>query len=311
MSHKQIVFNFIIVNYNSGKDAIDCMSSILNLNCDYLRIFIVDNESTDDSMSLLVDFVNKWKSSSIYYSVNDFEKKTSILPDNNAIYLISSNNNLGFAKANNIVIKYLLIEECNVVILINPDMVLDKSFSNFIIEINENPQILQNTAFGIPTYDFYTKKMIHIGLCQFSTWTGGIKSIKNMSLKYSANTYINGGFLLCNINLFKKCGLLPTEYFLYWEETDWCYSFHRIGGEISHIKSAKCYDKGGVSTGGRGNLSLYYYTKNSFKFFKKHLPMRVFSLLFAKIFFALYYLIRCQKSRAFTVYKGISHGVFS
>ena len=69
-------------------------------------------------------------------------------------------------------------------------------------------------------------------------------------------------------NNFNTVGLLPENYFLYWEETDWCYTAKLKGYQLLVCPDAICYDK--ISTViGKGFLSDYYYARNGLHFVAK------------------------------------------
>ena len=43
--------------------------------------------------------------------------------------------------------------------------------------------------------------------------------------------FVSGGSLFTHAANYKTLGLLPEDYFLYWEETDWCYRAKTNGYE--------------------------------------------------------------------------------
>ena len=88
-----------------------------------------------------------------------------------------------------------------------------------------------------------------------------IKGLGNLSRL----DFISGGCLFTHAINFKRNGLLPEKYFLYWEETDWCYHARKKGCLLNVCTAAVCYDK--ISTIiGKGYLANYYYTINGLRF---------------------------------------------
>lgn len=75
--------------------------------------------------------------------------------------------------------------------------------------------------------------------------------------------YVNGGCLFVHIKYFKKIGLFKEDYFLYWEEADWCTRAKEQGLQMTVPINTTCLDKGSTTIG-RGKLAYYYYTRNSF-----------------------------------------------
>lgn len=105
---------FIILNYNTYEDTVLCIESIYRfsgISVDEIKIVIVDNASTDDS-------VKKLKSN---YAEND------------GIVVLKNNENLGFARGNNVGISYALKEY-------SPE---------FIVVLNSDTELIQE--------DFYQK----------------------------------------------------------------------------------------------------------------------------------------------------------
>ncbi len=106
---------FVILHYLALNDTIECVESILNnVNYNNYSIVIVDNNSPDSSGKHLKE----------------------IYLDNNDIEVILSNENLGFAKGNNLGFIYAK-ERLNsdFVILINNDTIIEQSnFIDLVIE---------------------------------------------------------------------------------------------------------------------------------------------------------------------------------
>jgi N-acetylglucosaminyl-diphospho-decaprenol L-rhamnosyltransferase len=65
----------------------------------------------------------------------------------------------------------------------------------------------------------------------------------------------------------EQVGELDEEYFLFSEETDWCYRFHQAGWQVLFYPGAECVHVGGASHGGR----LYRENlRGHLRFFAKH-----------------------------------------
>ena len=80
--------------------------------------------------------------------------------------------------------------------------------------------------------------------------------------------YISGGALFTHTAHLRDIGLLPEEYFIYWEETEWCFKAREKGYQMKVCETAVCYDK--ISTTmGRGFRAEYYYTRNALLFLNK------------------------------------------
>jgi GT2 family glycosyltransferase len=103
---------------------------------------------------------------------------------------------------------------------------------------------------------------------------------------------------------FRELGVLPEEYFLYWEETDWCFRARQAGYELAVCTTAICYDKGGTTIG-RGALADFFYTRNGLLFVSKYKKGKLAgALLFAGLRLTRR-ILSGQWSRA----KGMSKGI--
>jgi N-acetylglucosaminyl-diphospho-decaprenol L-rhamnosyltransferase len=79
--------------------------------------------------------------------------------------------------------------------------------------------------------------------------------------------FVMGACMLVRRSAIEQVGLLDEDYFLFSEETDWCYRVHRVGWQVVFFPGAECMHVGGGSHGGR------FYQENlrgHLLFFWKH-----------------------------------------
>lgn len=96
----------VILNYLNYSDTIECLESLKNDNYPNKEIVVVDNNSTNESVYKLEEYCKK--------NVN--------------VHFIESEENLGFAKGNNLGIVYARKNlNCNFVLLVNNDTVFKDS----------------------------------------------------------------------------------------------------------------------------------------------------------------------------------------
>ena len=99
----------ILVNYNGCKDTLECINSLLKVKYSKMKIIVVDNASSDESVSELKKYDEK-------------------------ITLMISPANGGFSKGNNIGIKYALKEGADYILLLNNDTIVDENFLNPLLD---------------------------------------------------------------------------------------------------------------------------------------------------------------------------------
>lgn len=63
--------------------------------------------------------------------------------------------------------------------------------------------------------------------------------------------FVMGACMLVRRSAIDEVGLLDEDYFLFSEETDWCYRFRRAGWEVVFFPGAECVHVGGAAHGGR------------------------------------------------------------
>lgn len=184
----------IVVTYNGMQWYDKCFGSLLTSTVP-IKVVVIDNASKDNTVAYIKDK----------------------FPD---IYLIESSENLGFAKANNIGIKYAMDNHADYVFLLNQDAWVE----NNTISILQNT-ISENKTIGIacPINMNATNTAID---WQFVTdLPGDFVSdlyMNKLQAKYDA-TFINAAAWLISSNCIKTVGGFDTSLFLhYGEDNNFC-----------------------------------------------------------------------------------------
>lgn len=252
----------VIVNWNGSKDTIECVKSLLGIKYK-LEIIVVDNGSDRDDIALIESSIG----------LN--------------IHLIQNNENLGFSIANNMGIKYALENNGSHVLILNNDTIVDKQFlKELIIKSNLEANIGITAPLIFYNHD---KSLIWSGPGYISKIKGsGFTKFENKSddanLISQECTFVSGCCMLIKREVFQSIGLLDPKYFLYLEDTDFCYRTSKAGFKIYFVKESHIYHKASVSTKKFDKLlPLYYVTRNRLYFAKKN-----FGLYY---YFVFYYLV--------------------
>jgi len=274
----------ILVNYNGYTDTIECLNSLELLSYENYQIVIVDNNSSDNSVELLSNFLKECSRDFVVYQKeavvtgSNLEEQSLINP----IVLIDAKENKGFAAGNNIAMKYALSKnDFEYIWLLNNDTVTDKnSLKELVLGIEkydnigavgskilyyDKQNLLQNIGSKINENSFFK-------LC---------KPILNLSKdnidigQYDYDFEVNdimGASLLIKKEILDKIGLMPEEYFLYGEETDWNFNIQKHGYKLMTMFKSKVYHKKSRTTGGNNSpITLYYRTRNQFILYKKYM----------------------------------------
>ena len=188
------------------------------------------------------------------------------------IKTIRSGKNLGFAGGNNIGIKEA---KGQFLFLINNDTV----FKEFNIEpLIKRLESSPNIGIVCPKIRFtWGAKPI-----QYTGYTPLSKiAVRNQAIGYGEEDkgqydaphptpYAHGAAMLIKREAIEKVGLMPEDYFLYYEELDWSMMFTRAGYKIWYDSACTIYHKESQSAGQNSPLRTYYITRNRLLLVKRN-----------------------------------------
>jgi len=240
----------ILVNYNGIKDTINCIKSIKkNEKILNYKIIVIDNASTDDSVEKLRNF--------------------------EGIIFLESKENLGFAKGNNLGIKYALEHDCKSVILLNNDTEIEKNALSALDKIAYEHEDVGITGSRIMYYD--NKNLVNY--CGgYIDWRKAVSIHEGEKQKYLGDNiefrytdFITGCCMLIKRDVLQKVGLLPEEYFMYFEDTDYCVNALHSGYKLAINENSVIYHKVSASSGGEeSEFSIKWGTRNRLIFINKY-----------------------------------------
>ena len=254
----------VLLNYNSYEDTIDCINSLSNINYDNYCIVIIDNCSTDDSFAKL--------------------KKIN----SNKIYIIKSEFNGGWSSGNNLGIKKCLELNCEYILLLNNDTLVEKNFLEILIDFYEknkicgivSPKIMYNSNrkmiwFAGGSINFHKFLADNIGNKEFDG-----DEFSNIH----ESEYITGCAMLINKKIINDCGYLPEEYFMYLEDVDYSLQVKKHGYKLYVQPKSIIYHKVSASTGGEDSpFTIKWMTRNRWLFFKKYKNLSIRSTTLSAI----------------------------
>jgi GT2 family glycosyltransferase len=282
---------------------VDCLESVFRLKYKHFKVFVIDNDSQNDSLNHLMDWAGHFPeipslSGNLFHN-RDLMQITDIelLP---SLVFVQNEKNTGFAGGNNIILRILAGQDA-FVWLLNPDIVVA---DNALSELVEFAQIQPYGSIIGSVIKFQNRpEKIHMYGGGRILFNSGTISLVTKSDELAKLDYISGGSLFTHANQFRDIGLLPEDYFLYWEETDWCYDARLRGFQISVCLNSICYDKVGTVIG-RGYLAEYYYTRNGLLFLSKYKKEKVRMALFLCFIRLTKKIITGQWNRARGLYRG-------
>lgn len=222
-----MIITYVILHYMAGKDTIECTNSILEATKNSIhetKVVIVDNGSTNDSYNQII----------------------KIFDNNVQVTVLHSDENLGFARGNNLGFIYAKDKlNTDFIVQLNNDTLVEQKNINEII-VNKykekfyyvlGPDILtadgyhQNPgnkqSWGLRELSFYRiKKRIRILLSYLhvdSLASKAVESVKDIYSKDTVqgdveNTILHGACLIFSPSYIKRFDGMCNKTFLYWEE---------------------------------------------------------------------------------------------
>ena len=299
----------LILNYKRWQDVVECLDSVFRSTYKNFSAIVIDNDSQNDSLQYLKNWADgdntlQWKVEKpiSYRCFHSQEINTSTYFDpSTQLFFVQNENNVGFAAGNNIVLQSLLKEDAYIWLL-NPDIVIEKNTLSELVAFANTQPLKSIIGSVIKSYTNQDKILLYGGAkINFNSAT--VSLIENEN-KISDIDFICGGSLFTHSRHFREIGLLPQDYFLFWEEADWCYQAQQRGYKMLVCRTAISYDK--ISTSiGKGFLADYYYTLNGLLFLKKYKKKKIgVASVFAILRF-LKRIVNGKWSGAKGVFKGV------
>jgi GT2 family glycosyltransferase len=270
--------SIIVVNWNTKDLLRDCLTSVYECaGAVDFEIIVVDNASTDGSAEMLK---------------NEFKD----------VILIENIENRGFAAANN---QGMAVAKGRYVLLLNSDtVVLDSCIAKTVCFADANPQAavigcrvlnpdhtLQPTCFMFPSllnmllsstylYKLFPKNRF-FGREHMTWWdTSDVREVD----------YVRGCFMLVRREGIEQVGMMDERFFMYSEETDWCYRFKKGGWKVVFTPKADIIHLLGASTKKRRAEMTLQVWGSLLLFFKKHRSVPAYATMCFLI--AIFFILR-------------------
>ncbi len=227
----------------------ESVESCLKLIYPHFRILIVDNGSTDGSVSRLHER----------------------LPN---IDILQTGKNLGFAGGNNAGILHALSQGANYIWLLNNDTTVDPAALSELVHVLQLDNKIGIVGSKIYYYDQPDVIWFAGGWLRNWSGTGGnIGQLKADDERYNKLTevdFITGCSLLIKSEVLSKVGLMDERFFLIYEDADWNQRVREQGYKILYVPSSRVWHKASASIGSDSPDSYYYNFRNSLLFTLKH-----------------------------------------
>jgi len=282
----------IIVNWKQYDLTKKCLLSINKTKFNNYKIILVDNESSEKKLNVLL---------------NDFKN----------LKVIQNKLNLGFGVANNQAITYALDKNYDYVMLLNNDTEVDQNFISPLINCIEN----NNSIGGVqPLIMNYNKRDSIWSACGYiNKFFGNTTTNKSLEKKLNLD-WITGCCMLLKTEVIKKTKLLDENFFAYYEDVDWSLRIKDLGYSLKLVETSLIYHHGSISSNNstsEGRLSAYVHYlnfKNHIYFLRKHSEKFnffgvVLYQLMKLISYSIYFILRFRFNKLKMIYKGLIDGM--
>ena len=268
---EEMIISIITINYNGLKDTCELMET-LPLDDTSIEVIVVDNASRQDEASVIEQRYPQVK-------------------------VIRSSENLGFAGGNNLGIevscgKYLYFINNDTLLSLQGNAVANTKHGmqpelRYLVErLESDPQI----GMVCPKIRFTWGD----NLIQFAGYTPLSRvTLRNNAIGFNESDYGqydtahptpygHGAAMMVRREAIDKAGMMPTCFFLYYEELDWSMMIRRAGYTIWYEPASTIYHKESQTTGQASPLRTYYITRNRLFFVQRNspLPWRYLSYLY-------------------------------
>jgi len=244
--NQPITLLVVVLNYKTAALTIDCLRSLAD-EIDAIpgsRVVVTDNASGDGSVEKIASAISE----------NHWHDWVELMP---------LEQNGGFAFGNNAAIRPVLASavSCPYVLLLNPDTVVRPgALKSLLTFMNEHPEAgiagsrledldgsPQHSAFRFPSVISELDFGLRLGFVSklLSRWSG----VPPIADDPHETNWVAGASMIIRREVFEAIGLLDENYFMYFEEVDFCLRAHRAGWPCWYVPQSHVVHFVGQSSG--------------------------------------------------------------
>ena len=241
-----------ICNYNKSEMVCKCIEAILEQKYRDYDLFVVDNASTDDSVSVIRD---------------NFSDK---------VVLLRNYENLGGSGGFNTGLREMMKNDYEYLMCVDNDAMLDEDAVGKLVDFLDShiecgmaaskiyhleyPNIVQNYGQTID-FDYYCTEANYFGEKEDGTMP-----------EFVYADAVPACSLMVRRSVIDVIGLLPEENFLYWDDTEWGYKCNQAGYKVASVGASKAAHAMGARREDVNTFPTYYAWRNWIRFFMKYTP---------------------------------------
>ncbi|GJM60860.1 glycosyltransferase family 2 protein [Persicobacter diffluens] len=260
MSSNKSKVSIIAINYNSTAYTMDFIASIDKYHGKEVEIIIVDNAS----------------------EVSPKEEILTKFPD---VVVLECETNLGFAGGNNLGYRHA---SGDFIFFANNDTLFTAGLLDGLMQVFQDypgvglvcPKIKFFEPYGLIQYAGSTP--LNPWTARNSTYGAKEKDLGQYDKTYET-AFPHGAAMMVPRAVIEKAGMMPEDYFLYYEELDWGAMLKRAGYKLIYNGKVEIIHRESSSIGKSNPFKTYYMNRNRILFVKRNFPK------IHQLFFSLYF----------------------
>lgn len=239
-----------ICNYNKADYVVECVEKVMTQSLKDLDIYVVDNASTDESVSKLRE---------------RFGDRVTVIvnPENIGG---SGGFSTGIKRAETLGYRYIM--------LLDNDAMLEEHAIEYLYGYLKTHA---EVGFcGAETLNMHYPEIYQDfgGRLDFDSFSmrGIMAKSRGVDISVAMEAdYVASCALLCRMEAVRAAGGMREENFIYWDDVEMCARCRMAGYKVVVLSAAKAYHD--ISGAGPQNLFLAYYAnRNRYRFYTKYLP---------------------------------------
>lgn len=252
---KEPLVYVLVLNWNNYMRTEECLLSLRGMEYANKRTLVIDNGSSDGSADRL-------------------ERAHPELE------VMRTGSNLGFAGGNNRGIVHALAQGAEYVLLVNNDTVLDPLALTWLVRAAEEEP---SAAFVGAKIYYYDKPDVIWLLYTYFNWLRGHPRHPQQGVPDGGQfedrrtvDYVTGTVMLARSAVVRQIGLMSEDFFLYFEDVEWCLRARRAGYTCVVEPRARAWHHVSATARGPGDrpstYRQYYFPRSNLMLMRRHAP---------------------------------------
>ncbi len=251
--------SIITVNFNQWEETCELLRSLERITYSNWEVIVVDNGSETKAP-------------------DEIEGRFP------SVRFLFTKKNLGFAGGNN-----FALADCagDFILFLNNDVEVEPDFLEPLVDAFT---FFPKLGAASPRIHFYHRPGVlqYAGSTEMSPYTirnatfGNGQKDQGQYMDSRLTAFVHGAAMIVSRAVIEDVGMMYEDYFLYYEEYDWCQRMKKKGFQAAYIGNSLIHHKESVSTGRESPLKIYYLTRNRLLFARRNFSFweRVASMLF-------------------------------